>query len=64
MKAISYNQRKGRHKKALCPGPPQGLAWCHLGMGVDMGVSVRLLTWWAFVYNLSQNFHYPFAMNF
>ena len=38
MKAISYNQRKGRHKKALCPGPPQGLAWCHLGMGVDMGV--------------------------
>ena len=24
MKAISYKQRNGRHRKALCPGAPQG----------------------------------------
>ena len=26
MKAISYNQRKGGHRKSLYPGGPQGLA--------------------------------------
>ena len=29
MKPISCNQRNGRHRKALCPGSPQGTAWYH-----------------------------------
>ena len=31
MTAISCNQRNGGHRKALCPGTPQGPAWyqCH-----------------------------------
>ena len=27
MKAVSCNQRNGGHRKALCPGAPQGPAW-------------------------------------
>ena len=27
MKAASYNQGNSGHRKALCPGAPQGLAW-------------------------------------
>ena len=26
MKAVFYNQRNARHRKALCPGAPQGPA--------------------------------------
>ena len=27
MKDVSCNQRNGGHRKALCPGAPQGPAW-------------------------------------
>ena len=39
MKAVSYNQRNGGHRKALCPGAPQGPAryqkqrYCTVGDG-------------------------------
>ena len=29
MKAVSCNQRNGGHRKALCPGAPQGPVWYH-----------------------------------
>ena len=32
MKAVSYNQRNGGHREALCPGAPQGPAWYQLNL--------------------------------
>lgn len=29
MKAVFHNQRNEGHRKALCPGAPQGPAWYH-----------------------------------
>ena len=45
MKALSYNQRNGGHRKALCPGAPQGPTWYHADLMIILMMQKRMTGW-------------------